>query len=102
MKASKVTSRNVFRHKAISGIIKKQWFGPAQKDFTSNITSEEFRKVPDNLICLVCNAVGDTGYHLHPYIQVMQQIEVVLKGMIIGSDVPFTAKEYAPKYVILL
>ena len=60
MKASKVTSRDVFRHQAISDVIRKQWFGPKQKNFNDNMTSGEFRSVPDNMICFVCNAVSAT------------------------------------------
>ncbi|EPT00425.1 hypothetical protein FOMPIDRAFT_1049746 [Fomitopsis schrenkii] len=78
MKASKVTSQNVFRHQAISVIIKKQWFGQGQRNFGVNMASEEFRRVPDNIICLVCNA-----------------IEVVPRSMVFGSESPFSAKDYA-------
>lgn len=60
MKAIKVTSKDVFRHKAISDVIRKQWFGPKQKHFTANMSSEKFRSVPDNMICFVCNAVSAT------------------------------------------
>ena len=57
MQATKVT-RDMFRHQAISDIMKKQWFGARQKNFHARISSEDFRSVPDNMICLVCNAVS--------------------------------------------
>lgn len=68
MKASKVTSQNVFRHQAISVIIKKQWFGQGQRNFGVNMASEEFRRVPDNIICLVCNAVSVDTIQSIPFI----------------------------------
>ena len=47
-----------FRHEAIGELIYQHWALGARADANMHAAMDEFRKVPDNLIAVVCNAVS--------------------------------------------
>ncbi|KAH9912549.1 uncharacterized protein B0H18DRAFT_960975, partial [Fomitopsis serialis] len=75
---SHVKADTPFRHPAIAEIIAQQWFMGHAKATTP---TEEFSKVPDNLIALVCNS-----------------IELGLREVATNTAVSFSNKVFAPKW----
>ncbi|KAH9914147.1 uncharacterized protein B0H18DRAFT_141827 [Fomitopsis serialis] len=58
VKASHFNEDGPFRHPAIYEVIFQHWALGARADANLHAAIEEFAKVPDNLIALVCNAVS--------------------------------------------
>ncbi|KAI0731529.1 hypothetical protein C8Q72DRAFT_943419, partial [Fomitopsis betulina] len=85
MSESKLNTRMLFQHPAISKLIYAFWFS-GQMQAEVNARREKFSVVPDNLIALVCNA-----------------LEAALKDHLQASagnalDLQFSNKIYAPKW----
>ncbi|KAH9910245.1 uncharacterized protein B0H18DRAFT_1130475 [Fomitopsis serialis] len=57
LKATTFNQDEPFRHEAIAELIYQQWALGARADANIHAAMDDFRKVPDNLIAVVCNAI---------------------------------------------